>query len=90
VAEWLVLGWEDAPAPPNGYAISFTPFHERKIVVPPRPFFRGLLHHYQIELQHLNPNGIQDIVAFIVMCEGYLGIKPHFRVVEIFLLYLLD
>jgi len=37
------------------------------------------LHHYQIELQHLNPNGIQHTVAFIAMCEGYLGIEPHFK-----------
>jgi len=57
-AEWLVLGREDAPAPPDGYVVSFTPFHERRLVVPPHPFFHGLLHHYQIELQHLNPNGI--------------------------------
>jgi len=27
----------------------------------------------------LNPNRIQHIVAFIAMCEGYLGIEPHFE-----------
>jgi hypothetical protein len=43
------------------------------------PSSEGLLHHYQLELQHLNPNGIQQIVAFIVLCEGFLGIKPHFK-----------
>ena len=48
-------------------------------MIPPHPFLRGLLHHYQIELQHLNPNGIQHIVVFIALCEGYLGIKPHFE-----------
>ena len=48
-------------------------------MVPPHLFFQGLLHHCQIELQHLNPNRIQHIVAFIAMCEGYLGIKPHFE-----------
>ena len=69
---------EDAPAPPDGYVISFVLFHEHGLTVPPHPFFRGLLHYYQINLQHLNPNGIQHIVTFIVMCEGYLGIKPHF------------
>ena len=56
--EWLVLGHEDAPAPPDGYVVSFTLFHERGLVVPLHSFFWGLLHHYQIELQHLNPNGI--------------------------------
>ena len=38
VAEWLMLGHEDAPAPPDGYVISFAPFHERGLVVPPHPF----------------------------------------------------
>ena len=50
VAEWLVPGREDAPAPPNGYVVSYVPFHECRLVVPPHPFFRGLLHHYEIEL----------------------------------------
>jgi hypothetical protein len=27
----------------------------------------------------LNPNGIQHIVAFIALCEGYLVIEPHFE-----------
>ena len=40
-AEWLVPGHEDAPAPPNGYIVSFVPFHERRLVVPPHPFFLG-------------------------------------------------
>ena len=31
-----------------------------------------------MELQHLNPNGVQHIVAFIALCEGFLGISPHF------------
>ena len=78
-AKWLVLDREDAPALPDGYVVSFALFHKRGLAVPPYPFFGGLLHHYQIEPQHLNPNGIQHIVAFIAMCEGYLGIEPHFE-----------
>jgi hypothetical protein len=38
-----------------------------------------LLHYYDIKLQHLNPNGIQHIVAFTALCEGFLGIDPHFE-----------
>ena len=72
-------GREDASAPPDIYVVTFTPFHEHRLMDPPHPFFRGLLHHYQIELQHLNLNGIQHIAAFIMMCEGYLGIEPHFE-----------
>ena len=57
-AEWLMPGREDASTPPDGYIVSFAPFHKCGLVVPPYLFFRGLLHHYQIELRHLNPNGI--------------------------------
>ena len=78
-ADWLVPGREDASAPPDIYVVTFMPFHERGLAVPPRPFFWGLLHHYQIELHHLNPNGIQHIMAFNTMCKGYLGIEPHFK-----------
>jgi hypothetical protein len=38
-----------------------------------------LLDYYNIKLQHLNLNGIQHIVAFIMLCEGFLGIDPHFK-----------
>ena len=58
LAEWVVPGHEDASALSDGYIISFAPFHKHGFTIPPHPFFQGLLHHYQIELQHLNPNGI--------------------------------
>ena len=54
-AEWLVPSHEEAPTSPDGYVVSFMLFHEHGS---PHLFFQGLLHHYQIELQHLNPNGI--------------------------------
>ena len=79
MAEWLVPGHKEASAPPDGYVMSFGPYHERGLVIPPHPFIQGLLHHYQIELQHLNLNEIQHIVSFIMLCEGYLGIEPHFE-----------
>lgn len=44
---------------------------------PSHAFHRGLLDYYEIEPHHLNPNRIQHMVAFIVLCEGYLGIEPH-------------
>jgi len=79
VMEWIVPGGEDESLPPDGYVISFVPFHERRFMTLPHQFLRGLLHYYGVELQHLNPNGIQHISAFIVLCEGYLGIEPHFE-----------
>jgi hypothetical protein len=49
VNEWIVPGDEEVSMPPEGYAVSFMPFHERGLVVPP-PFWGGLLHHNGIEL----------------------------------------
>ena len=48
-------------------------------MTPTHKFLRGLLHFYKIELQHLNPNGIQHMAVFITLCEGFLGISPHFN-----------
>ena len=49
-AEGLVPSREDAPVPPNNYVVSFMLFHECGLTIPPHQFFKGLLHHYQIEL----------------------------------------
>ena len=37
--EWLVPSQEDTPAPPDGYVVSFMPFHEHGLVVPSHLFF---------------------------------------------------
>ena len=73
-ATFFALG---LPLLPDGYVISFTHFHEQGFTTPAHKFLRGLLHYYKVELQHLNPNGIQHITAFIALCEGFLGISPH-------------
>jgi hypothetical protein len=33
--EWLIPNSEEALAPPDGYVMSFTPFHERGLMTPP-------------------------------------------------------
>lgn len=43
-----------------------------------------MLHYYGIELQHLNPNEIQHISAFVALCDGYLGIEPNFSLWKYF------
>jgi len=75
--EWLLLDKVDLPSPPS-YVVSFTHFHEHGFVSHAHKFLRGLLHYYKIELQHLNPNGIQYMMGFIALCDGFLGISPHF------------
>ena len=53
-------------------------------MTPPHRFLQGLLHYYGLKLHHLNPNRIQHISAFVMLCEGYLGIKPHFELWKYF------
>ena len=76
--EWLLSGDEGSPSPPGGYMVSFAHFHERELATPAYKFLQGLLHFYKIELQHFNPNKIQYMTTFVVLCEGFLGISPHF------------
>ena len=78
VEEWRLHGDEDESSLPEGYVMSFAHFHERGFAIPAHKFLRGLLDYYQVELQHLTPNRIQHMVAFIALCEGFLGIDPHF------------
>ena len=77
--EWLIPDDEAVPAPPPGYVVSFGGFHERGLAAPGNLFFRGLLHHYGMEMQDLTPNNILQISAFIMLCEGFLEVGPHFE-----------
>jgi hypothetical protein len=67
------------PTPPEGYVVSFVAFDERGLGVPPSRFMRAIPHYYGVELHHLNPNSISQAAIFAVVCEGYLGIEPHWK-----------
>ena len=58
IEEWWLLGNEDEPSLPKGCVMSFAHFHEQGFAIPTHKFLRGLLDYYQVELQHLTPNGI--------------------------------
>jgi hypothetical protein len=51
------------------------------IRAPACDFLRGLLQRYEIELVHLNPNSILQIIIFVHLCEAFLGIPPNFPLV---------
>jgi hypothetical protein len=38
---------------------------------------RALLHYYGAELHNFNPNSIAQVAIFAAVCEGFLGIDPH-------------
>jgi hypothetical protein len=77
--EWKVPDDESVSRPPKGFVVSFMAFHERGFSVPAERFIRGVLFEYGLHLQHLNPNNIQQLVAFEAMCEGYLCTSAHWH-----------
>ena len=42
------------------------------------PFMRGLMFYYGLEFHDLAPESILQISSFIVVCEAFLHITPHF------------
>jgi hypothetical protein len=73
--------------PLRGYIVSFVVFHERGFSVSAGRFIRVVLHEYELQLQHLNPNSVQQMVVFEVLCEGYLGIGAHWDLFKYFFMF---
>ena len=49
----------------------------RGLSFPLHPFFLAVLCAYGIQLHDMPPNSVQHIACYIVLCEFYLGIRPH-------------
>ena len=59
--------------------VVFRSFYEKGFALPTGAFFCGLLFFYGLEVTHLKPNSIEQIVIFIHLCKAYLGIASHFN-----------
>ena len=79
ISGWRCCFAEEFPSKDMTEMVVFKSFYEKGFVLPTRVFFRGLLHFYGLEVTHLKPNSIAQITIFIQLCEGYLGIAPHFN-----------
>ena len=77
--EWIAPLGEPEPRPPIGYVVSFMSFHERGLGLPADRFLWALPHYYGVELHNFNPNSIAQAAIFVAVCEGYLGIAPHWE-----------
>jgi hypothetical protein len=75
--DWMAPPSGAAPSPPPGYVVSFVSFHERGFGVPASRFMRAILHVYGVEPHNLSPNSISQAAIFAAVCEGFLGIDPH-------------
>ena len=66
------------PTPEPGEYVVFVSHLHRGIGFPMDPFVRGLMFYYGLEFHDLAPESILHISAFIVVCEAFLRVAPHF------------
>ena len=66
------------PTPRPHERVVFLPHFLRGLGFPLHPFVRGLMFYYGLDFHDLAPNFILNISAFIVVCEAFLRITPHF------------
>ena len=66
------------PTPGPHERVVFLPHFLRGLGFPLHPFVRGLMFYYGLDFHDLAPNFILNISAFIVVCEAFLCIQPHF------------
>jgi len=78
--EWIAAPADHRePQPPKGYVVSFAKFHRHGMGSPPSRLMRALCLHYGVELQQFSPNAITVAAVFAAVCEGYLGMMPHWE-----------
>ena len=66
------------PTPRPHERVVFLSHFFRGLGFPLHPFVRGLMFYYGLDFHDLAPNFILNISAFIVVCEAFLCIQPHF------------
>jgi hypothetical protein len=83
---WWPTNGEDIPTPNTNEIVVLTSFFQRGFGLPTCKFLHGLLHHYKIELVHLNPNSILQIAVFVHLCEAFLSVPPNFSLLKSYFL----
>ena len=66
------------PTPKSQERVVFLSHFVCGLGFPLHAFVRGLMFYYGLDFHDLAPNFVLNISAFIVVCEAFLRIKPHF------------
>ena len=66
------------PTPKAGERVVFVPHFIRGLSFLLHPFVRGLMFFYGLDFHDLPPNSFMHISAFIIICEAFLQVEPHF------------
>ncbi|KAE8789939.1 hypothetical protein D1007_35908 [Hordeum vulgare] len=72
-----IPGAETAPTRAAGEIVVFDEPFYKGFGLPASSFFYEWLHFFGLQPHHLAPNAIFQLVAFMVLCEGFLGIEPR-------------
>ena len=66
------------PTPGPHERVVFLPHFVRGLGFRLHPFVRGIMYYYGIDFHDLSPNSFLNISTFIIVCEAFLRIPPHF------------
>ena len=66
------------PTPRSGETVVFISHFLRGLGFALHPFVRGLMFYYRLDFYDLPPDSILHVSAFIIICEAFLRIPPHF------------
>ena len=79
IAHRLPAQGQVVPTPKPNERVVFIPHFLRGLGFPLHPFVCGLMYYYRIDFHDLSSNSFLNISAFIIVCEAFLRIQPHFR-----------
>ena len=66
------------PTPEPGESVVFISHFLRGLGLALDPFVRGLMFYYGLDFHDLASDSLLHISSFIVVCEAFLRITPHF------------
>ena len=78
IAHRLPNAGQIVPTPEPYERVVFLTHFIHGLGFPLHPIVRELMFYYGMDFHDLAPNFILNISAFIVVCEAFLRIKPHF------------
>ncbi|KAE8814376.1 hypothetical protein D1007_08445 [Hordeum vulgare] len=67
---------DTSPAPVAGEVVFFVEHFYRGFGLPASSFFAEWLQFFSLQPHHLVPNTVLQLAAFVVLCEGFVGIEP--------------
>ena len=68
---------EVVPRAKEDERVCFHDFVSRGFSFHVHDFVRGLMYAYKVQLHDFTPNSILHITVFVVLCECFLGVHPH-------------